>query len=251
MKPLLLCLTLLPTLRPPSGSSYFAELAGATTGADSSPGTSFSTVVAFVREAVSNASSSGAAPGAVWARRTQPVPADSLSARKSRSGSGRCTTADFDARCAGQPVRSRPGSVNQRGGWLQRALVQRGRSSIVASDSRVFGCYVWLLNDSSVLETVPHAFRHAIACVLIENYAQRVSIAGPPSPRPAGAQGFEMAGWRQQSHQIAPAVASPPPSEPGLRMKDQTSYLQPFTSGLLRLLDTRGEDGGLGGQVKV
>uniref|UniRef100_A0A1I8FTI7 G_PROTEIN_RECEP_F3_4 domain-containing protein n=1 Tax=Macrostomum lignano TaxID=282301 RepID=A0A1I8FTI7_9PLAT len=35
-----------------------------------------------------------------------------------------------------------------------------------------------------------------------------------------------------------------------MRMKDQT-YLQPFTSGLLRLLDTRGEDGGLGGQVKV
>uniref|UniRef100_A0A1I8JKT7 G-protein coupled receptor 158 n=1 Tax=Macrostomum lignano TaxID=282301 RepID=A0A1I8JKT7_9PLAT len=256
MKPLLLCLTLLPTLAAPSGSSYFAELPEHYRRRFES-GDKFSTVVAFVREAVSNASSSGGgARRCLGTQNRSRFPLTAFSKEESerqrpvhyrgfdrsvRSVLSIANLFNYIYQLANRPFEAWFRVINEADGY--NALWYSVASSIVASDSRVFGCYVVLLNDSSVLETVPHAFRHANSSVLIENYAQRVSIAGPPRPDLLE-PGFEWLG-RQQSHQIAQRPSEPADEDEGPDIPAAVYFRPAAAAG------HRGEDGGLGGQVKV
>uniref|UniRef100_A0A1I8FE27 G_PROTEIN_RECEP_F3_4 domain-containing protein n=1 Tax=Macrostomum lignano TaxID=282301 RepID=A0A1I8FE27_9PLAT len=136
-------------------------------------------------------------------------------------------------RCLGTQNRSRfplTAFSKEESEW-QRPVHYRGfdRSvRSVLSIANLFNYIYQLANRPSVLETVPHAFRHANSSVLIENYAQRVVHSGPPRPDLLE-PGFEWLGRAQQSHQIAQ---------------------RPFTSGCCGCwTPARGRR--LGGQVKV
>uniref|UniRef100_A0A1I8FEF2 TRAF1-6 MATH domain-containing protein n=1 Tax=Macrostomum lignano TaxID=282301 RepID=A0A1I8FEF2_9PLAT len=199
-------------------------------------GDKFSTVVAFVREAVSNASSSRRRRQALSGHaEPQPVPLTAFSKEESewqrpvhyrgfdrsvRSVLSIANLFNYIYQLANRPFEAWFRVINEADGY--NALWYSVASSIVASDSRVFGCYVVLLNGSSV------------------------SIAGPRAPTcwSPGSNGW---GGSRAIKLPSGLPASEPADEDEGPDIPAAVYFRPAAAAGT----PAAEDGGLGGQVKV